>query len=64
MESAVSKAEKRMGRPVIPLLLEEAVALTDQKMKVKGLPDWYRELLLEDEIIEAHFRAAINGRYA
>lgn len=64
MESAVSRAEKRMGCSAIPSLLEEAVALTDQKMKVNGLPDWYRDLLLEDEIIEAHFRAAINGRYA
>ena len=32
MESAVSRAEKRMGCSAIPSLLGEAVALTDQKM--------------------------------
>lgn len=58
------RAEARMGLEAPNLLVEEAVKLTKQKIKVKGLPDGYAPLLLEDEIRDACFRAAINGRCA
>ena len=54
--------EARMGLEAPDPLVEEAVKLTDQKIRVKGLPESYAPLLLEDEIVEACFRAAINGR--
>lgn len=63
MMSAVSRAEKRLGIRIPEDLLERAEKLTDQKMKVKGLPEDYRELLLEDVIVETCFMEAINGRY-
>lgn len=60
--SAVSRAEKRMGISAPQELLEEAMQLTERKVKTKGLPEGYAELLLEDEIVDACTRAAINGR--
>ncbi len=63
MKSAVSKAEARLGIWVPDDLLEQAERLTDRKMEAKGLPADYRELLLEDVIVETCFMAAINGRY-
>lgn len=63
MKSAVSKAEARLGIRVPDDLLEQAKRLTDRKMEAKGLPADYRELLLEDVIVETCFMAAINGRY-
>lgn len=50
MKSAVLRAESRLGIEVPEDLLEKARRLTDQKMKVKGLPEDYREPLLEDVI--------------
>lgn len=64
MKSAVSRTEKRLGFTVPPNILEEAERLTDQKMRVKNLPAGYEDLLLEDEIVDACMRAAINGRCA
>lgn len=64
MMSAVSRAEARLGTRVPEDLLEEAESLTDRKMEVKGLPAEYRELLLEDVIVETCIMAAINGRCA
>lgn len=64
MKSAVARAEKRLGIRVPENLLQEAKELTAQKMKVKGLPEDYEDLLLEDEIVDACIRAAINGRCA
>lgn len=64
MMSAVSKAEARLGIQVPEDLLEKAESLTDRKMEVKGLPAEYRELLLEDVIVETCIMAAINGRCA
>ncbi len=64
MMSAVSRAEARLGTRVPEDLLEEAESLTDWKMEVKGLPAEYRELLLEDVIVETCIMAAINGRCA
>lgn len=64
MMSAVSRAEARLGIQVPEDLLEKAESLTDRKMKVKGLPAEYRELLLEDVIVETCVMAAINGRCA
>ena len=63
MMSAVSRAEQRLGIRVPEDLAEEAVALTKRKMEVKGFPPEYEELLLEDEIVEACLRCAINRRY-
>lgn len=63
MMSAASRAEKRLGIRIPEDLLERAEKLTNQKMKVKGLPEDYRELLLEDVIVETCFMEAINGRY-
>lgn len=62
MKSAALRAESRLGIEVPEDLLEKARRLTDQKMKVKGLPEDYREPLLEDVIVETVFMAAINGR--
>ena len=64
MMSAVSRAEARLGVRVPKYLLEEAESLTDRKLEVKGLPAKYRELLLEDVIVETCIMAAINGRCA
>lgn len=64
MKPAVARAEKRLGLKVPDNLLAEAEMLTRQKMLVKRLPDGYAELLLEDEIVDACFRAVINGRCA
>lgn len=64
MMSAVSRAEARLGIQVHEDLLEKAESLTDRKMEVKGLPAEYRELLLEDVIVETCIMAAINGRCA
>lgn len=64
MMSAVSRAEARLGIQVPEDLLEKAESLTDRKMEVKGLPAEYRELLLEDVIVETCIMAAINGRCA
>ncbi len=64
MKSAVARAEKRLGHRVPDNLLAEAEKLTNQKVLVKHLPVGYAELLLEDEIVDACFRAAINGRCA
>lgn len=64
MMSAVSRAEARLGIQVPEDLLEKAKSLTDRKMEVKGLPAEYRELLLEDVIVETCIMAAINGRCA
>lgn len=64
MMSAVSRAEARLGIQVPEDLLEKAESLTDRKMEVKGLPAVYRELLLEDVIVETCIMAAINGRCA
>lgn len=64
MMSAVSRAEARLGIQVPEYLLEKAESLTDRKMEVKGLPAEYRELLLEDVIVETCIMAAINGRCA
>lgn len=59
---AISKATDRLGVTPPDDLVEEARQLTRQKVRVKKLPDWYAPLLLEDEIVEACIRAAINGR--
>lgn len=64
MMSAVSRAEARLGIQVPEDLLEKDESLTDRKMEVKGLPAEYRELLLEDVIVETCIMAAINGRCA
>lgn len=64
MMSAVSRAEARLGIQVPEDLLEKAESLTGRKMEVKGLPAEYRELLLEDVIVETCIMAAINGRCA
>lgn len=64
MMSAVSRAEARLGIQVPEDLLEKAESLTDRKMEVKGLPAEYRELLLEDVIVETCIMVAINGRCA
>lgn len=61
--SAVSRAEERLGIKIPDDLLERAEALTDRKMEAKGLPSDYRELLLEDVIVETCVMAAINWRY-
>lgn len=61
-EAPISRATARLGFDPPEDLVEEARKLTAQKVAVKGLPDWYAPLLLEDEIVDACFRAAINGR--
>lgn len=64
MMSAVSRAEARLGIRIPENLIEEAQMHTERKMLVKGFPESYAELLLEDEIVDACMRAVINGRYA
>lgn len=60
--AAIARAEKRLKITVPGFIIEEAERLTDQKVKVKGLPADYHPLLFEDEIVDACIRAAINGR--
>lgn len=62
--TAILQAEKRLNIKVPDEMIEAAESLTNQKIKVKGLPADYFPLLLEDEIVEACIRAAINGRCA
>lgn len=62
MMSAVLRAEARLGIRVPEDLLEKAERLTDRKMEVKGFPPEYRELLLEDVIVETCVMEAINWR--
>lgn len=62
--NAISRAKDRLGITVPDSMIEAAEKLTAQKVKVKGLPADYFFLLLEDEIVDACIRAAINGRYA
>lgn len=50
--SAASKAEARLGFAPPEDLVERAEELTKRKMEAKGLPPEYRELLLEDAIVE------------
>ena len=64
INEALSRAEARMGHGCPDDLLSEAIELTERKVKVKGLPDDYAPLLLEDEICDACFRAVINRRCA
>lgn len=64
MVSAVMRAERRLGIRVPEDLVQEAEELTAQKVKIKGLPESYADLLLEDEIVDACIRAVINGRCA
>ena len=60
--NAISRAKDRLGITVPDSMIEAAEKLTAQK--VKGLPADYFFLLLEDEIVYACIRAAINGRCA
>ena len=62
MMSAVSRAEVRLGVRVPEELLEKAEQLTDRKMESKGFLAEYRELLLEDVIVETCVMEAINWR--
>lgn len=62
--NAISRAKDRLGITVPDSMIEAAEKLTAQKVKVKGLPADYCFLLLEDEIVYACIRAAINGRCA
>ena len=62
MMSAVSRAEARLGIRVPDDLLERAEKLTDRKMEVKNLPPDYRELLLEDVIVETCMRTPCDPR--
>lgn len=62
--NAISRAKDRLGITVPDSMIEAAEKLTAQKVKVKGLPSDYFFLLLEDEIVYACIRAAINGRCA
>ena len=64
MKSAVARAERRLGFRVPKRFIREAKALTGQKILMKKLPESYRNLLLEDEIVDACMRAYINGRCA
>ena len=57
--NAISRAKDRLGITVPDSMIEAA-----EKVKVKGLPADYFFLLLEDEIVYACIRAAINGRCA
>ena len=61
---ARGREEARLGLEATESHDEEAYKKTEQKIRVKGLPEDYAPLLLEDEIMEACFRAAINGRCA
>ena len=62
--NAIARAKDRLGITVPDSMIEAAEKLTAQKVKVKGLPADYFFLLLEDEIVYACIRAAINGRCA
>ncbi len=62
--AAVERAEKRLGIRPPDDMIEAAEKLTAQKIEVKGLPADYFGCLLEDEIVDACIRAAINGRCA
>lgn len=62
--NAISRAKDRLGITVPDSMIEAVEKLTAQKVKVKGLPADYFFLLLEDEIVYACIRAAINGRCA
>ncbi len=62
--AAIARAEKRLNIRVPDEMIEAAESLTAQKIEVKGLPADYFPLLLEDEIVDACIRAAINGRCA
>ena len=62
--NAISRAKDRLGITVPDSMIEAAEKLTAQKVKVKGQPADYFILLLEDEIVYACIRAAINGRCA
>ncbi len=62
--AAIARAEKRLGIRPPDDMIEEAEKLTVQKIKVKKLPADYFGCLLEDEIVDACIRAAINGRCA
>ena len=64
MMSAASRAEARLGFAPPEDLVERAEELTKRKMETKDLPPEYRELLLEDVIVETCVMAAINGRYS
>lgn len=60
MMSAVSRAEKRLGFTPHEEVLEYARKLTEQKIRVKGLPEGYFPLLYEDVIVETYSMAFIN----
>lgn len=62
MMSAVSRAEKRLGFTPHEEVLEYARKLTEQKIRVKGLPEDYFPLLYEDVIVETYSMACINAR--
>ena len=62
--NAISRAKDRLGITVPDSMIEAAEKMTAQKVKVKGLPADYFGCLLEDEIVDACIRAAINGRCA
>jgi len=59
--SAVSKAEKRLGFTPSKDVLEYARKLTEQKIRVKGLPEDYFPFLYEDVIVETYSMAIINA---
>lgn len=60
MKSAELRAEKRLGFTPGAEVLEYARKLTEQKIRVKGLPEDYMPLLYEDVIVETYMMAAIN----
>lgn len=62
--TTIARAEKRLKIRVPDEIIEAAEELTAQKIEVKGLSADYFPLLLEDEIVDACIRAAINGRCA
>lgn len=62
--AAIVRAESRLTIRVPDDVIEAAEKLTAHKIEVKGLPADYFPLLLEDEIVDACIRAAINGRCA
>lgn len=58
---AVSRAEKRLGFTPNEKVLEYARKLTEQKIRAKGLPEDYFQLLYEDVIVETYSMAFINA---
>lgn len=58
---AISRAEERLGFPPHEEVLEYAKKLTEQKIRVKGLPEDYFPLLYEDVIVETYSMAFINA---